>query len=43
MLSVSSWAIVVDISWKAAFADVRLINTSDDLKTPPNAKTDANY
>lgn len=43
MLSVSSWAIVVDVVWKKAFADVRLINTVDDTKTPPNLKTDANW
>ena len=43
MLSVSSWAIIVDVTWKKAFASVRLINTTDDTKTPPNLLTDANY
>lgn len=43
MLSVSSWVIVVDITWKAAFANVRLVNTDDDSKTPPNLKTDLNW
>ena len=43
ILSVSSWAIVVDITWKSAFNNVRNINSIDDAKTPQNPLTDANY
>lgn len=42
-LSVSSWAIVVDITWKSAFNNVRNINTSSDNLTPPSTLVDANY
>lgn len=42
-LSVSSWAIVVDVKWKAAFNPVRLINTTDDNLTPPTNLNNGNY
>lgn len=35
--SVSSWSIVVDLTWKADFREVRKINTSDDSLTPDTA------
>lgn len=41
-LNVSSWAIVVDITWKKAFANVRTYDSSDDSKIPA-AITDLNY
>jgi hypothetical protein len=42
-LTVSSWAVVVDITWKAAFNNVRLINTIDDTKTPPTNLANSNF
>lgn len=31
---VSSWAVVLDLSWKSAFNDVRVVNSSDDNVVP---------
>lgn len=42
-LAVSSWAIVVDVKWKAAFAPVRLINTTNDNLTPPSGLANENH
>jgi hypothetical protein len=36
MTAVSSWAIIVDITWQDAFRDVRQINISNDNLTPPD-------
>ena len=43
LMTVSSWAIVVDITWKSAFNNVRQINTLDDNLTPQSPLTTSNY
>jgi hypothetical protein len=40
---ISSWAIVVDLQWKAAFKNVRNINAANDALLPQTPLTDANY
>jgi hypothetical protein len=35
-MRVSSWAVVVDINWKSAFNDVRLVNSGNDSVVPAN-------
>ena len=42
-LKVSSWTIVVDLTFKDTFKEVRTIDTSDDTKVPPTVLTNANY
>jgi hypothetical protein len=36
-LTLSSWAIVVDITWKLSFNNVRTTNPTNDALTPPSA------
>lgn len=40
---ISSWAIVVDITWKGTFEPVRPVNPSDDTKVPATPYTTNNY
>ena len=40
---ISSWAIVVDLQWKAAFNNVRNVNAANDTLLPATPLTDANY
>jgi len=43
LLTVSSWAVVVDITWKSAFNAVRQINNVSDSLTPQSPATAGNY
>lgn len=33
-MRVTSWAVVLDIGWKSAFNDVRLVNSGNDSNVP---------
>ena len=42
-LSITSWAIVMDLQWKTVFTAVRTTESTDDAKVAPAVLANSNY